>query len=53
MRARWAVIGLALAGTLSAAGVGMELGEGVTVTFLTGADGGKFLATPDDFVKGY
>jgi hypothetical protein len=51
VRARWAAIGLALAGTLSAAGVGMELGEGVTVTFLTGEDGGKFLATPDDFVK--
>ena len=51
MRARWAAIGLATAGAISAAGVGMELGEGVTVTFLTGEEGGKFLATPDDFTK--
>ena len=51
MRARWAAIGLAAAGAISAAGAGDELGEGVTVTFLTGKEGGKFLATPDDFTK--
>ena len=42
---------MAAATTFSAAGVGMELGEGVTVTFLTAEEGGKFLATPDDFTK--
>ena len=51
MRARWAAIGLAAAGAISAAGAGVELGEGVTVTFLSGKEGGKFLATPDDFTK--
>ncbi len=51
MKARWAAIGLAAAGAISAAGAGDELGEGVTVTFLTGKEGGKFLATPDVFTK--